>query len=253
MFYKTLEEGAAIQGQASADQSEAISARLERLETELASANKRLQAAEASEARARSECLGLSSQAREAQEKYERELVQHAGDVEQLNAVREAAEAARTRLVMLENSLARTEEELALARTSWDEQRRNLESDAADKGRRCAELDKQVDLMEQQIVTLSARMAAATRVHEMSIRSNTSATEALNTSLNASVGEEESRTVDQLLELVRFLRREKEIAISRFEVLEAESQRLKTELEQSTRHLEETQVYAKFARHDGRQ
>jgi nucleoprotein TPR len=43
------------------------------------------------------------------------------------------------------------------------------------------------------------------------------------------------RSTDQLLELVRFLRREKEIAISRSEVQEAETQRLKAQLEQAER------------------
>lgn len=61
-------------------------------------------------------------------------------------------------------------------------------------------------------------------------------------SLNSSLGEEETRSSDQLLELVRFLRREKEIAISRSEVQEAETQRLKTHLEQAERQLAEAQV-----------
>ena len=63
-----------------------------------------------------------------------------------------------------------------------------------------------------------------------------------NTSLNTSLGEEETRSSDQLLELVRFLRREKEIAISRSEVQEAETQRLKTQLEQAERQLSDAQV-----------
>jgi nucleoprotein TPR len=50
------------------------------------------------------------------------------------------------------------------------------------------------------------------------------------------------RSTDQLLELVRFLRREKEIAISRSEVQEAETQRLKTQLEQAERLASEAQV-----------
>ena len=63
-----------------------------------------------------------------------------------------------------------------------------------------------------------------------------------NQSLNVSSGEEEARSSEQLLELVRFLRREKEITISRFEVAEAETQRLKTQLKQMERQLSEAQV-----------
>jgi len=60
--------------------------------------------------------------------------------------------------------------------------------------------------------------------------------------LNVSFGEEETRSSDQLLELIRFLRREKEITISRFEVSEAENQRLKTQVEQAERQLADAQV-----------
>jgi nucleoprotein TPR len=63
-----------------------------------------------------------------------------------------------------------------------------------------------------------------------------------NASLNVSISEEDMRSTDQLLELVRFLRREKEIAISRSEVQEAETQRLKTQLEQAERLASEAQV-----------
>lgn len=63
-----------------------------------------------------------------------------------------------------------------------------------------------------------------------------------NTSLNVSISEEDMRSTDQLLELVRFLRREKGTAISRSEVQEAETQRLKTQLEQAERLASEAQV-----------
>lgn len=58
-----------------------------------------------------------------------------------------------------------------------------------------------------------------------------------NTSINVSISEEDMRSTDQLLELVRFLRRE-----IRSEVQEAETQRLKTQLEQAERLASEAQV-----------
>ena len=161
-----------------------------------------------------------------------------AADVEKLNSTREAAEQIRSRLAVVEQTLAGAEEELSKGRQSWDTQRVMLEQEAADKARRCAELDKQLDITQQQLVELSARMAATTHVQEIAVRSEPG----LDRSLNVSMGEEESRSADQLLELVRFLRREKEIAISRFEVMEAESQRIKTQLEQVSRQLAENQV-----------
>lgn len=151
--------------------------------------------------------------------------------------MREQTEQTRSRLAFVEQALARAEEELSTGKQSWESQRTMLEQEASEKARRCAELDKQLDITQQQLVALSSRLAATTHVQEIAVRSQ----EVLDRSLNAS-GEEEPRSADQLLELVRFLRREKEIAISRFEVMEAESQRIKTQLEQVSRQLAENQV-----------
>ena len=157
-------------GQETAHQSEEVSHKITRLEADLASVTEQLKLAQESEAKARQESLEQVKNAKEAQEKYERELMQHAADVEQLNAVREQLELNRSQFAVVQQTLARTETELESGRTSWESQKEMLEKDASEKSRRCSELDKQIDLMEQQIVTLSARMAAATRVQEISVR-----------------------------------------------------------------------------------
>ena len=53
---------------------------------------------------------------------------------------------------------------------------------------------------------------------------------------------EEARSTDQLLELIGFLRREKEVAIARSEVTEAETTRLTNQLEHVGRQLADAQV-----------
>lgn len=167
---QTLEEGAAILGQATAHQSEEVSNRITLLEAELASMAENFKLAKDSEAKAREEALDQVKNAKEAQEKYERELMQHAADVEQLNSVREQFEQTLSQLAVLQQTSARLETELASGRTSWETQKEMLEKEASEKARRCSDLDKQVDLMQQQIVTLSTRMAAATRCQEIAVR-----------------------------------------------------------------------------------
>lgn len=156
--------------QETAHQSEEVSMRISRLEIELASMTEQFKMAEESEAKARHDSLEQTRHAKEAQEKYERELMQHAADVEQLNVVREQLEQSHSQLSVLQQTLARVETELTTGRTSWDAQKEMLEKEASEKARRCAELDKQVDVMQQQIVTLSSRMAAATRLSEIALR-----------------------------------------------------------------------------------
>ena len=47
-----------------------------------------------------------------------------------------------------------------------------------------------------------------------------------------SFSEEESRSAEQLMEIIKFLRREKEILTGKVEVLHAESARVRSQLEQ---------------------
>ena len=164
-----MEDGAVQLGQAKVFQSIEASKR-SLLETELASVSSLLKHAEESEAAARRDYIEQANHSKEAQEKYERELMLHAADVETLNAVRAQIESDRAQLGTIQQTLARVEQELENSRSSWNGQREMLEKDLAEKSRRCAELDKQVDLMQQQIVNISARMAAATRVAEISFR-----------------------------------------------------------------------------------
>ena len=73
----------------------------------------------------------------------------HAAEVETLNAVRaQLVTNQQTYLQDLENS-----------RSSWNGQREMLENDLNEKCRRCAELEKQVELLQQHIVNINVRLA----------------------------------------------------------------------------------------------
>ena len=66
-----------------------------------------------------------------------------------------------------------------------------------------------------------------------------------NSSLDSPVGEDDEMTkmiLDQPLKMVHFLRREKDVAVTRCEVLETELQSLKTQLKETERQCIEFQV-----------
>ena len=227
-------------GQATANQSEEVLIKVQRLESELSSTSTKASELEQVASKARQDFLEQAQQTKDAQENYERELMQHAADVEQLNSVRQQLEQIRLQLTADEEKMCRLEQELTSGRSCWNDQKEILVKETAEKTVRCAELDKQVDIMQQQIVTLSTRMEALSRVQEKAVRSEEK--EGNSSVLNVSMGEEETRSADQLLELIRFLRREKEITISRFEVSEAQTQRLQTRLAQAEKQLADAQV-----------
>ena len=167
---KAMEEDSTLLRQERAQQSEEVARQISHLETNLKAISDKLKLAEESEAKAREECLEHVKTSQEAQEKYERELVQHAAAVEQLKAARDSAEECRAHAATLTQTVARLEEELNCGKSSWESQKSSLEKQSADLTTRCTELDKQVDLMQQQIVTMSNRMTAMTRVQEISIK-----------------------------------------------------------------------------------
>ncbi|CAN8009714.1 unnamed protein product, partial [Ixodes pacificus] len=156
----------------------------------------------------------------QAQEKYERELLLHAADIEALSTARSELSSLQLLVSGLKERAAGHELALEEGQRSWAEREERLRKENEGLSRRSEELEKQNALVHQQLEMLSSQMCALQQKKWEEVSP-----------------EEGDRSSEQLMEVMGFLRKEKELFANRAEVAQAETVRLKVQLEHSTAQL----------------
>ncbi|XP_027605200.1 nucleoprotein TPR isoform X2 [Pipra filicauda] len=200
---------------------------LSAVQSEVQEALQRASTALNNEQQARRDCQEQAMMASEAQNKYERELMLHAADVEALQAIKDQVAKNTAVRQQLEEAARKAESELLESKASWEERERMIKDEASKLASRCEDLEKQNRLLHEQLESMSNKMV-------------TSMKEAIPTAANVSLNEE-GKSQEQILEILRFIRREKEIAETRFEVAQVESLRYRQRVEHLERELQELQ------------
>ncbi|KAM9322514.1 nucleoprotein TPR-like [Pholidichthys leucotaenia] len=196
-------------------------------QTEHREALERTTAAVTLEQKAIQDSLLQTKLAGEAQAKYERELMLHAADVEALQELKKRLQQEVTRKAELEEELKKTSSLLQEKTVAWNTTEKQLKEDLANQSRRCEELGKQNALLHQQMDEMATKICQLQQQPQQ---------QQLDLSFS-----EEGKTTEQILEILRFVRREKEIAIARFEASDGEALRYKQRVEHQDRELKELQ------------
>jgi nucleoprotein TPR len=165
--------------------------------------------------------------AQQAQQSYEDELLKHAEAAKNLQSVRKEYNELRTEVAGVRAEAEAAKVSLEQAEESWSEQREKFEHELDEAKRRKQDVDEQNRLLYQQMESFSTELST--------LRSGRA--------VPAGDGEERSGTPSgdgNMQEVVKYLRREKEIVDVQYELSMQESKRLQQQLEYANSQLEET-------------
>ncbi|BGP11538.1 Protein mlp1 [Rhodotorula toruloides] len=175
--------------------------------------------------------------AKDAHDKYERELVAHAEDVKRLTEVKEELERVRGTVREHESAAQVARANLTAAEESWTRQKTVLERELGEVRKRSEELKEQNSTLAQHLETASAQ-AIQLQARSSSAQGAAEGDGADAESVEA-VAASHSSSVEQLREVIRYLRREKDIIDLQLDFSKQETTRLRQQLDFTSRSLEE--------------
>lgn len=214
-------------------QSSELRKQLSTLQNELQEALAQHMDAIANEAAAHKDMEVQANVAADAQQKYEHELMLHAADVQKMSIVKEQLQDITSRLSVAEEQAKKTEEVLKSKELSWKQQEDILRSENQQLHTQCQDLEQHNSVLHEQMETMSNQMLAL---------QSQDGEKSMSDSLNTSLGDDSLKSSEQLLEIVRFLRKGKDIAATKYEVAQAEVIRQKIRVDHLEKRVQEFQL-----------
>ncbi|KAE8386899.1 hypothetical protein BDV23DRAFT_137008 [Aspergillus alliaceus] len=164
-----------------------------------------------------------------AQQNYESELVKHAEAAKNLQLVRSEVNQLKLELVESRTQVDTYKKDLAQKEDSWNELKVRYESEISELQKRREEVLHQNSLLHSQLENITNQISALQRD-----RANIHDTE--------DEGENTAPNLEGLQEVIKFLRREKEIVDVQYHLSTQESKRLRQQLEYTQSQLDEARL-----------
>ncbi|GAA5901318.1 uncharacterized protein JCM6883_000178 [Sporobolomyces salmoneus] len=210
------------------------------LEDEMVSLRSADQAAREAQLSAQDDMRRQAQHAKDSHEKYERELVAHAEDVKRLSEVKEQLEFVRATIREHQTAAEVSKANLVSSEQSWSRQKQALEQELSDVRKRAEELKEQNATLAQHLETATAQ-ASQLQARHAAIAAGTSSDGGIaDSEAVESITASHAASVEQLREVIRYLRREKEIIDLQFDYSKQEAARLRQQLEFTERSLTES-------------
>ncbi|KAI9825445.1 MAG: hypothetical protein M1832_001175 [Thelocarpon impressellum] len=172
--------------------------------------------------------------AQQAQQSYENELVKHAEAAKALQKARAEYNELKTQAVGLRTEVEVARTALSQNESSWDEMKERYERELAETRTRGENVEAQNRLLHQQLENVSGQISALQQD-----RKAFAAVEGEEASDPATAAD---RSVEELRELVRYIREGKDIVDVQLDLAIRESKRLKQQLDYAQSQLDETRL-----------
>ncbi|TPX31956.1 hypothetical protein SeMB42_g07676, partial [Synchytrium endobioticum] len=185
----------------------------------------------------RQDMLRQAQEVAEARRKYEQEIVEHSKVIQDLQRVKDELAKVQGELADTRERLAVSENTLRTTQASWEEMRRGLYAEVDEVKKNYDDLKGQNNLLLSQLEKVSNE---ATRIQTQE-ESNASGTSSIPT------------YSENLHQVIKFIRRERDILQSRHELALQETQRLRVQTEHLQRSLDETRMLLDEERQRSRQ
>ena len=167
--------------------------------------------------------------AQQAQQNYENELVKHAEAAKALQKVRTEYNQLKLEVVELRTEAETARANLVQSEESWSERKERFERELADMRTRREEVNAQNRLLHRQLESVSGQISALQQKRAQQLD-------------DADTQMSPSSSLENLQEVIRYLRREKEIVDVQYELSVQEARRLKQQLEYAQSQLDETRL-----------
>lgn len=192
---------------------------INRMRRDLQAANVKLQSAYEENVRVKLDLEKQTLVYKDIQDKYEKELSAHGADVNTLTNVKNELETLKVRITEEEQLHRTMENQLAQTKEDWSTMENSLRNELTRLQESKDELETLNSSLQDQIINLTIRIEAANKPKSEDGEEGDPA------AAGASGDTDVQKSSEQWLQLVRYMRREKEIQKTKAEMAEAESAR----------------------------
>ncbi|CAG9856760.1 unnamed protein product [Phyllotreta striolata] len=184
---------------------------------------------------ARLENKQLVEQLKAVENKYAREVTLHSVDLQSLTKLKEDLNTTVNELNSLQADRQNAISNLEQFKSDWLKQEELFKKEKVELEQRFNDMDAQNSLLHEQIQVLNTQIGLlqSQSIHDTSTGES---------SFNRSFVEEEVKSSEQLLKIIKYLRQEKDLALNKADVMENEYTRLKSEFDMMSKQFEENKA-----------